>query len=107
MQPRGRPLTRKSMLPPYRPYIGSSTEEMDQQRYRRLDKLAISLARTASVHAAATHLAEVAQWDMLAVRYTVLADVKRDIASGTANAENLSGAYEGTVATVYRLLDMM
>src|SRR5258706_203841 len=54
--------------------------EIDQRRDRRLARLAASLARTASVHSAATHIAEHAAWDMLCVRYNLLADAAPDIA---------------------------
>ena len=77
--------------------------EIDQKHDRRLARLAISLARTASVHAAATHLAEAAAWDVLAVRYTLLCDATNDI----AQKPDPDGFYGAVPEAVCRFYDLM
>ncbi len=81
--------------------------EIDQKRDRRLGRLSISLARTVSVHAAATYLAETAQWDMLAVRYTLLADSARDVAARSKEGDPDLSLYAGVSERAYRFQDAM
>jgi tetratricopeptide (TPR) repeat protein len=82
--------------------------EIDQRRDRRLARLSISLARASSVHAAATYVAETATWDMLAVRYSLLSDVRRDIApKPEAEPDPLDTLYGNAVAASCRFLDQM
>ncbi|HLG87134.1 MAG TPA: tetratricopeptide repeat protein [Alphaproteobacteria bacterium] len=76
--------------------------EIDRKRDRRPARLAVSLARTASAHAVATHLAESIDWNLLLVRYTLLADVGRDLAG--AGGEPL---YADAARGAYNLLDVM
>ena len=70
---------------------------------RRLGSLAVSLARAASVHAVATHIAEHEAWDFLLTRYSLLADVARDL----HGAEDEASFSRDAMAGSYRLLDVM
>jgi hypothetical protein len=81
--------------------------EIDQKQDRRLARLSVSLARAVSVHSAATYLAETAQWDMLAVRYSLLADVVRDIAARPNEANADLTPYAGVSEAAYRFQDTM
>jgi tetratricopeptide (TPR) repeat protein len=80
------------------PRLGDS----DRRRDHRPAKLTASLARTASVHSAATHLAESIDWNLLVVRYTLLSDIGRDLA-GAAGEPLYADAARGA----YKLLDVM
>jgi tetratricopeptide (TPR) repeat protein len=66
-------------------------------------RLAASLARTASVHAAATHVAETEDWDLLLVHYPLIADVWRDLAGIADDTARYARAATGAC----RLLDVM
>jgi len=81
--------------------------EIDPRSDSRLARLAVSLARTASFHAAATHLAESASWDVLAVRYTLLADAASDIAAKPRGADLNAEHFAGVIEAVYRFFDSM
>jgi tetratricopeptide (TPR) repeat protein len=80
---------------------------IDQKRDRRLGRLSVSLARTISMHSAATYIAEFKPWDMLAVRYTLLADAARDIAIAQAAGNSGDEIYAGVGERVCCFLDMM
>ena len=82
---------------------------MDRRRDRRPARLAAALARAATVHAATTHLAEAAAWDLLVVRHTLLTDVWRALApDGDARAGGADAAvHDDAIAGAYRLLDVM
>ena len=81
--------------------------KIDQKQDRRLARLSVSLARTASVHAAATYIAETAQWDMLAVRYSLLMDAARDVAAAPDEEIADLTSYGGVSEAVYRFQDAM
>jgi tetratricopeptide (TPR) repeat protein len=85
---------------------------VDQCADTRLARIAVALARTATVHAAATHLAARRDWQLLAVAYPWLADVQREclrfhppaaIDASAAEAE----IYGPAVERAYRLQDAM
>ena len=50
---------------------------VDQDNDPRLTQIAVALARTSTVHAAATHIAVEHDWDFLAVGYPLLAEIQR------------------------------
>ena len=70
---------------------------------RRPGRLAASLARSATTHAAATHIAQHEEWAFLLVRYTLIADVWHDLGTGT----DAAGIYRDAVLGSHRLLDLM
>jgi tetratricopeptide (TPR) repeat protein len=78
--------------------------EIDPRRDNTLARLAGALARSASVHAAATHLAEAAEWDMLAVDYPLFADVRTAVSRVPSDRAAL---YGNAGAAAYQLLDIM
>ena len=78
-------------------------EEIDGRSDRRPHHLAVALARSATVHAAATHIAEQEQWDFLLVHYSLLVDVWRAIQAAPDAGETYHDAWGGA----YRLLDVM
>jgi len=80
---------------------------INRKQDRRLARLSISLARTVSVHAAATYLAETAQWDMLAVRYSLLMDIARDVAPRSRESDPDLAPYAGVGERAYRFQDAM
>ena len=85
---------------------------IDQARDSRLARLGVALARTATVHAAATHLAGRGDWQFLAVVYPWLADVQRDFlrfhppAASDVSADDAE-IFGPTVERAYRLQDAM
>jgi tetratricopeptide (TPR) repeat protein len=78
---------------------------IDLNQDRRPLRLAASLARSATVHAAATYLAETVEWDFLLARYALLADVWRDLVARPGEAE--TDCYDGAGGGACRLLDVM
>jgi tetratricopeptide (TPR) repeat protein len=79
--------------------------EVNPRRDPRPGQLAAALARAASVHAATTHVAEAAEWDLLLVRYTLLGDLATILAGIPAGAD--ATLYTGARPAAYRLLDVM
>ena len=66
-------------------------------------RLAAALGRTATVHAAATYVAEQEEWDFLLVHYALIAEVWRALSGLSTDAAD----FENTAAGAYRLLDVM
>lgn len=82
-----------------------SRDAIDTRRDRRPARLAVSLARAASVHAATTHLVEKAEWDFMLTRYPLLSDVWRDLAARPSEEE--SDLYDQAGLRACQLLDVM
>lgn len=85
---------------------------IDQSRDPRLARLAVALARAATVHAAATHLAARDDWQLLAVVYPWLADVQRECLRFHPPAAPDTSATDAeifgpTVERAYRVQDVM
>jgi tetratricopeptide (TPR) repeat protein len=74
---------------------------IDQDKDKRLARLAVSLAEAASVQAAATALLERDDWDFTAVRFSTL--------SRTAEIfpDDVEEIYRGVLSGVHRFLDLM
>ena len=53
--------------------------DVDRRSDQRPNRLAASLARSGTVHAAATHIAQHEDWEFLLVRYPLVADICRDL----------------------------
>ncbi len=81
----------------------SRLPDVDTRSDRRPGRLAASLARSATTHAAATHIAQHEEWEFLLVRYTLIADVWHDLGTGT----DAAGIYRDAVLGSHRLLDLM
>lgn len=78
---------------------------IDQAREHRLARLAVMLARVATVHGAATHIAALPDWDLLAVCYGFLGQVQRAFrADGGVFGEVVERAYEFQDMMLGRLL---
>ena len=85
---------------------------VDQDTDSRLTHIALALARTSTLHAAATHVAAEYEWDFLAVAYPLLADVQRQFLS--FRPPRLSGVddddveiYAPVVDIAHRIQDAM
>ena len=74
---------------------------IDQDKDKRLAKLAIVLARTVSVHAAATTLMESIEWDFVAVWFGAIGSIYEILRPGT------DVIYREALPGVYRFLDLL
>lgn len=74
---------------------------IDQDRDKRLAKLAVVLGEAVSVHAAATHLLESAPWDFSAVWFGAIGR-----ASDIFPVAHAGEIYKDVVPGIYRLLDL-
>jgi tetratricopeptide (TPR) repeat protein len=84
------------------PFVPRLTE-IDQGADRRLVPLAVALAETVTIHAAATWAIENRAWDFTAVRYPLLGDVSRHY----MRYDGASEIYGAVVRAAYRLQDAM
>jgi Tfp pilus assembly protein PilF len=75
--------------------------QIDQDQDKRLAKLAVILAEAVSVHAAATTLLEVNEWDFSAVWFGVLGRACELFPAGTEEI------YKDVISGVYRFLDLL
>jgi Tfp pilus assembly protein PilF len=75
--------------------------QIDQDKDKRLAKLAVILAEAVSVHAAATTLLESDEWDFSAVWFGALGRACELFPAGTDEI------YKGVVSGVYRFLDLL
>lgn len=87
-------------------------EKLPQNEDNRLHKLAYQVAQTASVHNAATYLAEAEDWDFLAVYYDMIDHVGHDFAEyGPPRMEHVSEddfkIYSNVMESTYRYHDLM
>jgi len=73
---------------------------IDQDKDKRLAKLAVILAEAVSVHAAATSLVEAESWDFSAVWFGAIGRASEIFPSGT------EAIYKDVMSGVYRLLDL-
>jgi len=85
---------------------------IDQESDRRLVRIALALARAATIHAVATQFAADAEWDLCCVVYPLLADVSRDFMQYRAGEVSAATAadralYGGAVDAAHRLQDAM
>jgi tetratricopeptide (TPR) repeat protein len=86
--------------------------EIDQDADPRLTRIAVALARSSTVHAAATHVAARGDWDFLAVAYPMLAELQRHfLACRPPRIEGVDERdvtlYGSVVDAAYRIQDAM
>ena len=79
-----------------------SVRDIDQAADLRLPALGAMLARAITVHAAATHIAQTRDWDVLCVAYEFLHAAKLRF-----GGEMPGSAYAGVVPQAHRYMDMM